>query len=280
MEICLLREWGGNRDKPKSSKPIPCFHFRSAIRWTLWVFGRGLIVWFFGTTCAFSQTAQISGVITDSSDAALPKAVVTALNRDTGISRASESNNVGYYTVPLLQPGNYMITVKATGFATQVRTGITLDVEDHQVFNITMQVGSLTQEVEVTGTAAEIQLSSSSISAVVNSTTVRELPLNGRSWTDLASLQPGVAVIQTQASFTTGANRGNRGFGNQITVGGARPQQNNYRLDGININDYANGAPGSVLGGDLGVDAIQEFSVLTSNYSTEYGRTSGGGVDP
>src|SRR5882762_3112771 len=277
METRLLRESGSNWTKHESGKPTP--YLRRAIRWTSSVFGPVLIVWCLAATCTFGQTAQVSGVITDSSGGALPNAGVTALNRDTGISRASESNKVGYYTVPLLQPGSYTITVKATGFATQVRTGITLDVGAQQVFNITMQVGSLSQEIEVTGTAAEIQLSSSDLGAVVNSTTVRELPLNGRSWTDLASLEPGVAVIQTQASFTTGANRGNRGFGNQITVGGARPQQNNYRLDGVNINDYANGAPGSVLGGDLGVDAIQEFSVLTSNYSTEYGRTSGGVIN-
>jgi hypothetical protein len=105
------------------------------------------------------------------------------------------------------------------------------------------------------------------------------LPLNGRSWTDLAALQPGVDTIQTQPSFATGADRGNRGFGQQLTISGARPQQNNYRLDGISLNDYANGAPGSVLGGNMGVDAIQEFSVLTSNYSAEYGKTSGGVVN-
>jgi hypothetical protein len=277
MESCLLRESASSWAKREAGKPT--LYLRRAIRWTLSVFSPVLIVWSLAATCAFGQTAQVSGVVTDSSGAALPRASVTALNRDTGISRASESNSGGYYTVPLLQPGNYMITVKAVGFATQVRTGITLEVGAQQVFNITMQVGALTQEIEVTGTAAEIQLGSSDLGAVVNSTTVRELPLNGRSWTDLASLEPGVAVIQTQANFTIGANRGNRGFGNQITVGGARPQQNNYRLDGVNINDYANGAPGSVLGGDLGVDAIQEFSVLTSNYSTEYGRTSGGVIN-
>src|ERR1700676_4240727 len=143
MEIRLLRESGSNRDKRKSGKPIPCFHLRSAIRRTLAVFGPGLIVWFLGNTCAFGQTAQISGVITDSSEAALPKASLTALNRDTGISRASESNNVGYYAVPLLQPGNYMITVKSIGFATQVRTGITLEVGDQKAFDVTMQAGVL-----------------------------------------------------------------------------------------------------------------------------------------
>ncbi len=117
------------------------------------------------------------------------------------------------------------------------------------------------------------------VSAEVNATTVRELPLNGRSWTDLATLQPGVNSIETQPSFASGSDRGNRGFGSQASISGARPQQNNYRLDGISINDYSNGAPGSVLGGNLGVDAIQEFSVLTSNYSAEYGKTSGGVIN-
>ena len=123
------------------------------------------------------------------------------------------------------------------------------------------QVPSATKTVvEVTTEAPAVQLASSDISAVVNATTVRELPLNGRSWTDLATLQPGVGAIQTQPSFAVGADRGNRGFGSQLTISGARPQQNNYRLDAISVNDYANGSPGSVLGGSLGVDAIQESS--------------------
>src|SRR6266404_5988128 len=142
-----------------------------------------------------------------------------------------------------------------------------------------MQVGKVSQTVEVTTEAPTVELTSSTISAVVNATTVRELPLNGRSWTDLATLQPGVNSIQTQPSFAVGGDRGNRGFGSQLTISGARPQENNYRLDGISLNDYGNGAPGSVLGGNMGVDAIQEFSVLTSNYSAAYGKTSGGVVN-
>ncbi|MGH9355784.1 MAG: TonB-dependent receptor plug domain-containing protein, partial [Terriglobia bacterium] len=103
--------------------------------------------------------------------------------------------------------------------------------------------------------------------------------LNGRSWTDLAKLQPGVDAIQTQISFAEGPGRGNRGFGAQITISGQRPVENNYRLDGVSLNDYSNGAPGSVLGGNLGVDAVQEFSVLTTNYSAEYGKTAGGVIN-
>jgi hypothetical protein len=260
----------------ESGKPIP--YLRVVIGWVLSVLGPILVAGSIMTTSVFAQTAEVSGLITDSSGARVPKANVTVLNKDTGIGRATDSNNEGYYTVPLLQPGNYMITVKADGFATQARTSVTLEVGAQQVLNVTLKVGRVAETIQVTGEAPMLQLATSSLSAVVNSTTVRELPLNGRSWTDLATLQPGVDAIQSQVDVTD-PGRGSRGFGAEITVDGARPEQNNYRLDGISISDYANGAPGSVLGGDLGVDAIEEFSVLTSNYSAEYGRTSGGVVN-
>jgi hypothetical protein len=221
----------------------------------------------------------LTGTVSDSSAAVIPGAQISTKNVATGVTRSAATDAAGFYTAPNLLPGNYEITVSAPGFATQVRTGITLDVGAQQVLNITMQVGQVSEKVQVTGEAPTVQLATSSIGAVVNSTTVRELPLNGRSWTDLATLQPGVDAIQTQGPYTAGALRAVRGFGAEITVDGARPVQNNYRLDGISINDHANGAPGSVLGGDLGVDAIQEFSVLTSNYSAEYGKTSGGVVN-
>jgi hypothetical protein len=133
--------------------------------------------------------------------------------------------------------------------------------------------------VEVTGAASLVQLGSSTISAQIQSEEVRELPLNGRDWASLATLSPGVNAIETQMPFTSGAVRGNRGFGAQLTISGGRPTQNNYRVDGNSINDYGNGGPGSVIGVSLGVDAIAEFSVLTGNYSAEYGRTSGGVVN-
>ena len=142
-----------------------------------------------------------------------------------------------------------------------------------------MKVGETAQLIEVTEAAPLVQVTSSAISAVVEATTVRELPLNGRDWASLATLSPGVNAIETQMPFESGAVRGNRGFGAQLTISGSRPTQNNYRLDGLSINDYANGGPGSVIGVSLGVDAIQEFSVLTGNYSAEYGRTSGGVVN-
>jgi hypothetical protein len=223
--------------------------------------------------------ATLSGTVTDASRAAVSGARISVKNLATGVTRDLQSDVAGFYAVPNLVPGNYEVKISAPGFATAVRTGITLTVGAQQVLNSTLQVGPTTQTITVTTDAPTVELASSSLSAVVNSTTVHELPLNGRSWTDLATLQPGVNAIQTQIGFTTGPTRGSRGFGAQVTISGARPQQNNYRLDGISINDYSNGGPGSVLGGNLGVDAIQEFSVITSNYSAEYGRTSGGVIN-
>ena len=241
-----------------------------------------LMCWICFSVPASAQVAggNLSGTISDPSGKLVPQALVAIQNVATGITTTVTTNGDGYYTAANLLPGDYQVTVSAKGFATEVRKGISLTVGAQQVIDLTLQVGSAAHTVvEVTTEAPAVQLASSDISAVVNATTVRELPLNGRSWTDLAALQPGVDTIQTQPTFAVGADRGNRGFGQQLTISGARPQQNNYRLDGVSLNDYANGAPGSILGGNLGVDAIQEFSVLTSNYSAEYGKTSGGVVN-
>src|SRR5215472_1925324 len=237
-------------------------------------------VFFSAATRAQVAGGTISGAITDPSEKLIPQAQVSITNVATGITATVTTNGDGFFTAPNLLPGEYEITVSAKGFNSEARKGIILTVGAQQVFNLTLHVGSAAKTVvQVSTEAPIIQLVSSDIAAVVNASTVRELPLNGRSWTDLAALQPGVDTIQTQPGFQVGADRGNRGFGQQLTISGARPQQNNYRLDGVSLNDYANGAPGSVLGGNLGVDAIQEFSVLTSNYSAEYGKTSGGVVN-
>jgi hypothetical protein len=221
----------------------------------------------------------LSGTITDPSEKYVPQAQVSIRNMATGITTAVTTNSDGFYIAANLLPGDYQVTISAPGFDTEIKSGIRISVGSLQVFDLALRIGTVSHKVEVSTDAPAIQTSSSELSATVTATTVRELPLNGRSWTDLAALQAGVSTIQTQPTFSVGADRGNRGFGQQLTISGARPQQNNYRLDGSSINDYANGAPGSVLGGNLGVDAIQEFSVLTSNYSAEYGKTSGGVVN-
>src|SRR6266851_3328900 len=233
---------------------------------------------------AATLTAQvaggtISGTVTDSSGRVINNVKVMITNVATGVTREVTTNDEGFYSAPNLLPGTYQAKFSAKGFKTEARSGIALTVGATEVLDLKMTVGTAVETIQVTGEGPAVQLATSDISAVVNATTVRELPLNGRSWTDLATLQPGVDAIHTQPDFAAGTDRGNRGFGQQLTISGARPQQNNYRLDGVSLNDYANGAPGSVLGGNLGVDAIQEFSVLTSNYSAEYGKTSGGVVN-
>jgi hypothetical protein len=230
-------------------------------------------------TVAQVAGGTLSGTVSDPSGAGIPRADVLVTNVATGVERSVTTNGDGFYTAVNLLPGKYRVRISATGFTEASTSGITISVGAEQSFDVMLHLGTVSNRVEVTTEAPAVELTSSDISAEVNATTVRELPLNGRSWTDLAALQPGVETIQTQPSFATGSDRGNRGFGQQLAISGARPQQNNYRLDGISLNDYANGAPGSVLGGNLGVDAIQEFSVLTSNYSAEYGKTSGGVVN-
>jgi len=236
-------------------------------------------LWLTATARAQVAGATLSGTVTDPSGAILPQATISIRNVSTDITRTTTTSAAGFYSVPNLLPGTYDVKASAQGFSAHLSTGIILTVGAQQVLDFSLKVGQISQTVEVSTEAPIVELASSSISATVNATTVRELPLNGRSWTDLAALQPGVSAIQTQADFAVGGDRGNRGFGNQITVAGDRPEQNNYRLDGVSINDFNNAAPGSVLGGDLGVDAVQEFSVITSNVSAEYGRTSGGVIN-
>jgi Carboxypeptidase regulatory-like domain len=222
--------------------------------------------------------ATLSGTVTDASGAVIPNAQITIKNVATGVAATIPTNADGLYTAPNLLPGTYDVKVSASGFQTHVQSGITLTVGAQQVLNVTMQVGQTTQTVEVTGQAAAVQLATSALSANVNSTTVRELPLNGRDWASLATLQPGVAQVRTQELITQVGSQA-RGLGTQMSIDGNRPTQNSYRLNGIIINDYSNAGPGSVLGANLGVDAIQEFTVLTNNYSAEYGYTSGGVIN-
>src|SRR6266849_5304300 len=209
--------------------------------------------------------ATLSGTVTDASGAVIPNAQITATNTATGVSKDAIADAAGFYLIPNLLPGSYEVRVSAKGFSTVRQTGITLAVGAQQLLNFPMKVGETTQTVEVTEAAPQIELTSSTLSGQIESREVLEMPLNGRDWTSLATLTPGVNVVATQFPFESGALRGNRGFGTELTISGGRPTQNNYRLDGLSINDWANSGPGSVIGGTLGVDAIQEFSVVAAN---------------
>ena len=220
----------------------------------------------------------ILGTVTDASGASIPNVEVTITNTSTDVKNVIVTNDAGLYSAPNLLPGPYQITAKATGFSTSVVNGINLTVGAQQAINISLKVGETSQQVEVSASAIAVETASSEISDVVSGPAVRELPLNGRSWTDLAQLQPGVNAVHTQAATNT-TDRATRGWGAVLTISGARPTQNNYRLDGISLNDSFNAAPGSFLAGNLGVDAIGEFSVLTGNFPAEYGKSSGGVIN-
>src|SRR5215472_7189184 len=222
--------------------------------------------------------ATVSGTISDPSGAVVAGATISLRNAATGNTREVTSDSSGLYAVPNLTPGDYEVKVSAKGFSTSVQSSLSLAVGQQQQLNFTLKVGETSQTVEVTEAAPQIDLTSSTLTGQVESETVRELPLNGRDWTSLATLQPGVAKIETQMSYDTSA-RGNRGFGSELTVSGQRSTFNNYRIDGISVNDYAMAAPGNVIGVVLGVDSIQEFSVLTGGFSAEYGRATGGVVN-
>jgi hypothetical protein len=215
----------------------------------------------------------IQGTVADSSGAVLPDAKVTIQNIGTSVSRDVTTNGSGRYSAPSLLPGTYAITATAPGFRVQRKTGAELTVGAVVDLSFTMVVGSQTQEVEVSTALTNVELSTSELSGVVGQQRITQLPLNGRDWTQLATLEPGVSSVRGENA--TG-NRVQQGEGQQMSISGGRPWQNNYRLDGISINDYANGAPGSALGVNLGVDAIKEFSVISSGYPAEYGRSSGG----
>jgi hypothetical protein len=220
---------------------------------------------------------SVVGIVSDESGAPIAGATVTVRNLNTGVAQTAQTTSDGLYTVPDLIPGTYAVTVVGKGFATAVVQNVGLLAGERREVNVAMKVGTLAETVTVTGAQiSDVQLASSELRGVVDSHTVVDLPLNGRDWTSLTLLEPGVAQIRTQKSIGVSNDRPNRGLGTDDTIGGNRPQGNNYVLDGVSINDYSSGAPGSITGAVLGVDAVQEFTVVTSNAPAGYGKTSGG----
>ena len=223
---------------------------------------------------------SISGRVTDASGAAVPGVTITIQNQVTSPSRTLRTNEKGFYNAPSLLPGCYTVSSSHAGFFELMRKNLTVDVGQQLIVDFELSAGTVESSMDVAAETDGIAQASSTSSNVVGGQTVRDLPLNGRDWTLLAALEPGVHTIDAQTAISVGSNgRANRGWGAELTVGGSRPQQNNYRLDGISINDYSGGGPGSVLGSVLGADAIQEFSVVTGNASADYGKTSGGVIN-
>jgi carboxypeptidase family protein/TonB-dependent receptor-like protein len=233
----------------------------------------GLLVFLSGgITKAQVTTGTISGTVKDSSGAVLPGAKVVVLNEETGISRTVAADAAGRYSAMSLSLGNYRVTGTLEGFQTEVRIGILLTVGREAVVDLSLAVGAVTQTVEVKGEAPLVESTTASLGSLVDDRTIRALPLNGRSYDQLALLQPG--VILTSPGIIAGSVF-LYGTGKRFSVGGQRSGSNSFLLDGTDINDQANGTPGGAAGTNLGVDTIREFKIFTNSFKAEYGHSSG-----
>src|SRR6266446_9899539 len=220
---------------------------------------------------AQATTGTISGTVTDESKAVLPGVTVLVTNTETGATRTLVTDERGGFRALNLTPGLYSVTADLQGFTTARRENLTLQIGRDVAADLVLKVGALSEQVTVQGVASNVDLSSTVAGGVVSTTQIAELPLNGRSFMQLAALQPGVTVSRATAREFTG------GFGStQVSIGGARPEMTGYLLEGTNIADISDKAPSSMAGVLLGVDAVKEFSVQTHDYSAEFGRAAGG----
>ena len=236
-----------------------------------------------GSVSALGQGANgaVLGVVTDSSGATIAGAAVTITNNGTGATQSATTSSGGQYQFPGLPAGSYKIETMAKGFKAEVRPSIDLTVGASLTVNLSLQLGNVSETVVVTDQAPQIETTSPTVSGLVGERAIRELPLNGRDWLQLATLQAGVTgglgQQATQGSPTN--SRAARGNGENLYINGNRPTENLYLADGLIVNDYSNGSPGSALNVNLGVDAVREFAVLTSGFSAQYGLTSGGVIN-
>jgi hypothetical protein len=220
------------------------------------------------------STAQINGTVTDQSGAILPGVEVTVRQTATGLARNVVSDETGYYTAPNLPIGPYMLEAALPGFRTYVRTGIVLQVNSNPVINVTLEVGALTEQIEVRADAAMVETRNTGIGQVMETQRVLELPLNGRQVTELIFLA-GMANTQTSSNqnLETG---GARNYPTVVlSIGGGLPTGTNYVLDGGTHNDPFNNQ-------NLPLpfpDALAEFKVESSGLAAQYGHHSGGQVN-
>ena len=245
-----------------------------------WVLYASICLYLRLSSSLLAQNAEISGLITDPSGLAVPNARVTAENPGTSATRTVSSNTEGKYGVPALLPGLYNITIVANGFKTIHQTGIVVEVDQRARLDFALDIGSTTEIVTVEGSATLLNASDASVSTVIGNRFVENMPLNGRSFSSLIDLVPGV-VLATSNFYEQG----------QFSVNGQRPDTNYFLVDGVSANLGTAGS-GSLLGqGGAGqlpatsafggtsnlvsLDALAEFRLQTSTFAPEYGRTPG-----
>lgn len=228
---------------------------------------------------AQTTSGSIVGVVTDATGAVIPNVTVSAKSTESGNARSVVTDNSGAYKLLSVPPGIYDVTASGKGFSTGVRRQVAVDVVATVTVNFALTVGNVQETVEVTSETPQVETNDASLSGVVGEHAIRELPLNGRDWVQLATLQPGVVAGIGQPSASSYSNsRAARGNGLAMSISGNRPTGNVFLVDGLVVNDYANASPGSGLNVNLGVEAVREFRVFTDEYTAEYGRSTGGVV--
>lgn len=233
------------------------------------------------TACGQTATGQIQGRITDPSGGAVPQAEVVAINVATNIKRVVQSDAAGLYTIPLLMPGLYRLTVTKTGFKPVKTPNLKLNVNQTLAQDVTLSLGTVTQVVEVKAQSDMIQTATSELGTVVGQKVTHDLPLNGRNFSQLLSLVPGITTVSTMQTQTIGAGWDTNTLGLPTStfvvpsISGQYNRSNQYLLDGVNNTEFNDGnwvIPPIV-------DAIQEFKVQFHNDKAEYGSVLGGVVN-
>ena len=234
----------------------------------------GLIVLGNCPVLAQGFAATITGTVKDTSGAAVPGAAVTVKHLETGLTRAAEADATGNYSIASLPVGEYELTAEQMGFQREVRRGINLVVGQEAVVNLTLQVGSIVQQVTVTEAAPLVNTTTVSTSGLISEQQIKELPLNGRSFDQLLTLNVGMA--------NNSANTLNNSAWTAFSVAGKRPETNRFLINGVDyIGANASGlfiTPTGASGMLLGVDAVREYNVLPDSYGAEYGKRAGGQI--
>jgi hypothetical protein len=222
-----------------------------------------------GAIAGYGQsTATLSGTVTDPSGAVVPQAQVTVHSLSTGVDRAVTSDSAGNYTVPSLQPGNYSVTVRASGFADYKVASLTLQVDQNVTENVRLGVASAGEIVHVQGAAPILDAQTITMGQAIDQRTVQKIPLNGRHFLDLTNLTPGTVVPPVTGNLTSAS----RGLGaNSFDTAGQREDAVNFMINGINLNDLSQ----NQITFQPSINTTAEFKISNSTYSAEYGRSSG-----
>lgn len=215
---------------------------------------------------AQQNAATILGTVTDPSGAAIAGVKLNVIEESTGFSRAAQASGDGSFVIPLLPIGRYRLTAEAAGFKTFTRTGIELQLNQNARFAVELQVGNVTENIEVAASTPLVDTVSSAGGDVVERKRIQELPLNGRNPLQLASLLPGVTVSQNPVALTSG-NRN----ANFVNVNGSRSNETDYQLDGMRFGGAYNNSGLNYPS----PDALQEFKLVTNAYGAEYGFYAG-----